>query len=450
MLCSIVDDCNVLISKLHSKKRYLMHSLKLNPNIDTMQIKLFDETSGVLQSEKIKIQTKLYINEIVTKQCIQFFKKHEIKIKLDQEIMLKDHQIILIKSQNNYNLKILLYLEKILTQKFDFNSKKFDLEIQEKICQIYILMNTILKLEIFEFDMSYLLIIFLYYDYLINQVNILTKNENKVLPIQKTVCSKLELHNYKEIRQILKNEKRIISMITKRISLEYFNKVKVKTGYTKLHAQNNLFFLLIELDSIYNMLISMFFSNKNDKQEFGNVSIRLLDFVRIIEKNLILLDFNTMDYVCQLSYCLFVLRIFSIYSFLSKDIQKSFKNNASNIINSLIYQINIILNNLKKNDENTRKMQFFEEILRKYTLNLYSIINNQCFDFKNSFKMEINQFFYEEWVFETKLFEKIIEMCSVSNSILNKNILTKVKDELITTLHKYVNRTKTSTTLQLE
>ncbi|KAL6120559.1 hypothetical protein NUSPORA_02691 [Nucleospora cyclopteri] len=131
-------------------------------------------------------------------------------------------------------------------------------------------------------------------------------------------------------------------------------------------------------------------------------------------KNLFVLEFNDLGFLYLQTYCFFILRIFSFYTLLENKpihIQK----NIIDMIEQHIKQITHIFNKIDNVEKNKQKIHFLKVIIEKNKKNLFSIINFGTYNYFNEKEKLIKKIFFEEWLFEIKLYDICNEICTIKN-----------------------------------
>ncbi|KAL6120773.1 hypothetical protein NUSPORA_02445 [Nucleospora cyclopteri] len=445
----MITNIDVIMHKINNKKYNLVKSLHFKPINNEILKPLFKKINCILKYEKDRIYSNLSIKHIFNNKFEQFISSHEIKVKSYEKKSEKDCQTTLVENKKIDHSHKKVLLKNILTSAFDFNIESFDKEIKTKINQIYKCLNDIYVFNLNEIDIKYFLKIILYYDYLIKKIYLeMNIKNNKILHLS-AMYTHSKFLKYTETISILKNEKKKVLIFIKNVNSEYFKSIKHNKRYADFQLKYKKIFILNDLSLLYDdFLYIIFFKITKKKQYFQDIS-ELLYLTNQLKIFFPLTQLPYIDYDYQLSFSIFILRLYIKCLFIDGNYRKILKNTTINLITIHINQLTIILNSLKKTPQNMKKIQFLDEIIDKNNENLTLINNNHFFNLKNENINDIKNFFYQEWAFEIKLFEEMHKIFENSTSLTKPNLLhNKISMNQTNTPHNVANQPRILNSIQ--
>ncbi|KAL6120674.1 hypothetical protein NUSPORA_02556 [Nucleospora cyclopteri] len=401
-----------LKTKIRYKRRGLLNSTNYHAYNDAHKIKLFKDITIFIQNMIDKLQIKISMRNVLSRQCSQYFIKLAKKIEFDQKNL--DTQLnITIKDRYINVYENITAVKNILNQDINFQSGNFDLKIKNKISEIYRIIYKISIENSFDFNIKHLVLILFYFDYQIKQYVIyLTTIQNNSLNLSEH-SDKSYMYKLNKLLIMLRIEKKNISLLSKSVCTGYFKSIRYKDICDFLLISNQIFLYFIEADAIYDTFLCVIISKKTNTQIQQDIIFEFLLKISNL-KNLFVLEFDDLDFLYLQTYCFFILRLFSLYTLLENKpihIQK----NVIDMIEQHIKQITHIFNRIENVEKNKQKIHFLKVIIDKNQKNLFTIINFGTYNYFNEKEKLIKNIFFEEWLFEIKLYDICNEICTNKN-----------------------------------
>ncbi|KAL6120675.1 hypothetical protein NUSPORA_02555 [Nucleospora cyclopteri] len=445
----MITNIDEIFIKINNIKHNLIKSSHLKHINNDILKTLFQKIECILKYERDKIHSNLIMKNVFTNMFKQFISSYEIKVKSYEKNSKIDCQTTLVENKKIDHSHKKVLLKNILTSAFDLNTESFDKEIETKINQIYSCLNDIYVFNFNEIDIKYFVMIILYYDYLIRKIYLEMNIIHNTLLHSSKVYTHSKFQKYTNIMSILRIEKKIVLKFIKNVKSEYYKSINYNKRYADFQLKYKKIFILNKLSLLYDDFIDIiFFKISKKKQYFQDIS-ELLYLTKQLKNFYPLSDLPYIDYDYQLSYSIFILRLYIKYSFLESNNRKMLKNIVINLINIHITHLTIILNSLEKTPQNINKIQLLKEIIEKNTKNSTLIYNNQFLNPKNANINDMKNFFYQEWAFEIKLFEEMHKIFENSTSLTKPNLLhNKISMGQIKTPQNVANKPRIFNSIQ--
>ncbi|KAL6121033.1 hypothetical protein NUSPORA_02120 [Nucleospora cyclopteri] len=437
---SIIFELSDILKNIKYTKMFISRSYVSNSYNYANKIEFLCAIRTFLTDQKNIICSKLLVKQVLSKQCSKFVANHKPKEYLEKNFVTQNNQKKLIENKTIYNLRNISVLENILTQKCYLNSQNIIQEIEKKIHQIYSLISIISSSNSFELDMDHLFMIIFYYEYCIQKIYLKIKYIDKTLFERPNIYSKYKLQDFEEILRILRIQKTLYFSFFENTYIEYNKELKLKKICNRFKEKQHFLFLLISLDKLYKDLVLKISLKQINTQEYRDDCLKIVVFAKNIENYSIFINSFCKVTCLEISFDIFILRLYSIFTFFTKSYKLKIKAIAINLINFKINQLNNILKYLKNINANMHKIELIEVILKKNKNNLSLIINDNTPYQQNNNKNDLNLYLQEEWKFEIYLFEKVYEMFRSFNLSSDKILIINENSELKNTSQELLKR----------
>ncbi|KAL6121671.1 hypothetical protein NUSPORA_01376 [Nucleospora cyclopteri] len=374
---------------------------------------------GFLEDKHYANQKKVYIYDALLKPCEKYFENYKrLNTKTLEDNMQNEKSIMSSKNNNDLAIEFDMFKE-IFYKGINFTSENIDLEIEKIIHQIYSVCLSFYENNQYKLQLEHFLMIHIYYNYIISQISLQLYNLEKGNDLDSSYLNK-----YNRILKILKDEKYLVSDLTKTILINYHKKIKMQRKFKNIKILLNFLEKYFFIDAVYDKCLDFLISEKSDKQlhdinfnffksQSENLKIDI-DLLDLCEKHSVLFQ----------THFMFVSRCCLMYFYATKNYAKSIGQNCTIIIEANNDNIDKILEILKKNEnENINIIDFLKGIKAKNIEILYIIYHNKTTNTSYKNIEESKKMLFEQLIFERNLFD-------ISKDLYNRHIFSSIETNL--------------------
>ncbi|KAL6120518.1 hypothetical protein NUSPORA_02743, partial [Nucleospora cyclopteri] len=250
-----------VLNKIKNRKYIFRKSKKSNSVDDNQVITFLTEISNFIRNQKNIIRTKLYLNAMFAKNISQYIETYKIQNKHNQHLFITEKQIDLIDNKNRYAKKCILKLISILTHPFNVCSEDLSVKIENKITEIYVMIDKIIKTDSFLLDKKYFFMILYYFDYLKKQLYIVFYGLEQNLKEESEIFHSTEFFQSDSIIFRLDNEKKKLSEVYCNFSLKYSDNYNHHVICEKNKIINKIFYDFIRIERLYDEFLTFYICN---------------------------------------------------------------------------------------------------------------------------------------------------------------------------------------------
>ncbi|KAL6120845.1 hypothetical protein NUSPORA_02352 [Nucleospora cyclopteri] len=419
-----------VLNKIKNRKYIFRKSNKSNSVDDNQVITFLNKISSFIRNQKNIIQTKFYLNAMLTKSISQYIENYKIQNEDNQHLFITKKQIDLIDNKNRYAKKCISKLISILTHPFNVCTENLSVKIEKKIDEIYIIIDKIIKTDSFLLDTKYFFMILYYFDYLKKQIYIDFYRLEKSFKEESEIFYSTESLQSDSIFFRLNNEKKKLSGVYCDFSLKYFNYYKHNVICEKNRIINKIFYDFIRIERLYDDVLTFRICNnkkvkpiKQQHHHYKN-NKEILILIQKIKTYKGWHELIRTNFICFQARCISILRMCSAYLFLYNNYKVLTKKHIIDAISTHIQTLSDVLDNLKINEPlNIKKIEFIKFLIDKNKSNLSLInidntsINSETLILETKFCM------HKEMIFDLKYYNLVFNIYLSTNIFLDRQFL---------------------------
>ncbi|KAL6121941.1 hypothetical protein NUSPORA_01074 [Nucleospora cyclopteri] len=414
----MILNLNTLINKFNNKKRSQINSAGLLNNKNRKKVEFIKEIITYAKNTKYELQTKLFKNQTLSILCIKYFKNNVVQKKKYKQKQNTNNNITSTENTDTIFLDLSVILTNSFNPFFDFTSKNVSGRINNKINEIYNILEQAFNNDSFKLKLKHFAIIFVYYNFLTNQIYL------KIEEIYH--CGNHKLNKLYTIFKHLDKEITLIYDIFKK----YFQIIESKKLYSEVKKNRHLIQHFIDINNIYNQFFFMSISKDINVDKYFKKTKEFISFINESSINNHTFELFDNEIFYLQTGCILILRVYCIYSLLENNQKMAIAYIVENIMKAYISKITEILTNVESNLDDNNKNRYLQEITYKIKQKIVSIYSYSSINsMQDKFKV-LNELIEEECLLEIDMYILFCKMVEIYKSTLSKTFFYNKNEKL--------------------